>query len=52
MSDAEISKALKERQRILEWMLKKEINTVEQVGDIISRYYDNPAEVVKMVNEG
>jgi flagellar protein FlaI len=52
MSDADISKALKERQRILEWMLKKNINTVEAVGDIISRYYDNPAEVVKMVNEG
>ncbi len=52
MSDAEISKGLKERQDILEWMLKKDINTVEQVGDIISRYYDNPAEVIKMVNEG
>lgn len=52
MGDAEINKTLKERQEILKWMVKKDINTVEEVGDIITRYYDNPAETMKRIRKG
>lgn len=52
MTDTEIAKTLKERKAILDWMVKKDINTVEEVGDIISQYYDEPDAVMARVRKG
>jgi flagellar protein FlaI len=51
MDDQQIQQDLKEKEEILEWMLKKNINTIEEVGAIISAYYDEPASVLKMVRK-
>ncbi len=50
MTDREIEQNLTEKKNILDWMVKKDINTVEKVGDIISKYYDDPSKVMKLVH--
>ncbi len=52
MKNSEIEKTLGERRDILKWMVKKNMNTVEEVGDIITRYYDEPEKVLKMIRKG
>lgn len=49
MTDKEIEKDLKDRKRILEWMVKHNVNTVPGVGAIVSKYYDNPSKVMNMI---
>jgi len=49
MDDSEIRETLEERKKILDWLVKKDIKTVDKVGGIISRYYSNPDEVLKLV---
>lgn len=51
MSDVEIKKNLKERQKVLSWMVKHNVNTVNGVGKIIAEYYLNPKELLKIVNK-
>lgn len=51
MSDKEIKKTLKEREKILNWMVKHNVNTVNGVGKTIAEYYSNPKELLKIVNK-
>ncbi|MFA6213804.1 MAG: type II/IV secretion system ATPase subunit [Candidatus Micrarchaeia archaeon] len=51
MSDREIERDLAGKQGILEWMLEKDINGVEEVGGIISDYYANKEEVLARVKK-
>jgi flagellar protein FlaI len=46
MSDADIARDLDDKKKILEWMVAKNINGVEEVGRIISQYYSNPQSVL------
>ncbi|MCX8179338.1 MAG: type II/IV secretion system ATPase subunit [Candidatus Aenigmarchaeota archaeon] len=39
MSNKEITKTLKEREKVLLWMIKNKVNTVNGVGKIIAEYY-------------
>jgi flagellar protein FlaI len=49
MGEKDITKELEDRKKVLEWLVKKDINTVDKVGEVISRYvFDKPA-VMKMV---
>ena len=50
MDDRELRKDLEDKRSILEWIVKKKIATSEEIGDIISAYYDNPEEVIKKVH--
>jgi flagellar protein FlaI len=53
MNDREIKQNLDERESVLKWMVKKNIDTVEEVGDVISRYYGEPDELFKkMLSRG
>jgi flagellar protein FlaI len=53
MSEREIKQNLSERESILKWMVKKNINTVEGVGDVISQYYTEPESLFKkMLSRG
>jgi flagellar protein FlaI len=53
MSEREIKQNLDERASILKWMVKKDIDTVEGVGDVISQYYTEPEDLLKkMLSRG
>jgi archaeal flagellar protein FlaI len=51
MSDREIEHDLSGKQEVLEWMLAKNINGVEEVGGIISDYYADKDEVLSRVKK-
>lgn len=53
LSEKEVYQDLKERESVLKWMVKKNINTVEGVGETISLYYsDSDALFKKMLSSG
>ena len=47
MDDAAVSQDLADKQYVLDWMVKENINTVEAVGEVMSAYYENPEQVLK-----
>ncbi len=51
MSTKEINKDLKEKEDILNWMVKNNLNTVDAVGKVIAEYYKDPDYILKLVNE-
>lgn len=51
MSNEDIRKDLADRKRVLEWLVKENINTVDRVGEIISKYVLDKPSVMKMVRE-
>jgi len=51
MSVAEIEKNIKEKERILNWMVKNHVNTVDGVGKLIAEYYRDPKNVLSIVNK-
>jgi flagellar protein FlaI len=51
MSDKEIAKTLKEREKVLKWMVKHRVTTVNGVGKIIAEYYLNPNNLIKIVEK-
>ncbi len=51
LDDAEIVEDLKEKREVLNYLVKKDINTIEAVGDLISAYYDDPESVLKLVRK-
>jgi len=51
MSSREIDKDLKEREMVLKWFVKKQINEINRVGEIISTYYTNPDKVLEMASK-
>jgi len=50
MSVDEIEKDVKEKEKILNWMVKNKINTLDGVGKVIAEYYRDPENVLKIVN--
>lgn len=50
MSLQELEIDVKRRQKVLEWMVKNRINTVNGVGKVIAEYYKNPENVLKIVS--
>ncbi|RLI98244.1 MAG: CpaF family protein [Candidatus Aenigmatarchaeota archaeon] len=49
MSDKEIEGSLKEKKRILQWMVDNSIDDIDRVGKIISEYYVDPDSVMEKV---
>jgi flagellar protein FlaI len=49
--DEEIRKDLLEKQRILEYLVKLNIDTVDDVGRVMAEYYTNPDNLLKAVRE-
>lgn len=47
----EIDKDLKEKVSILDWMVKKNIRSVEEVGYVMHLYYSNSEGLIKKVNK-
>jgi len=46
MTDKEMDDDLKEKELVLNWMLKNKVNTVNTVGKVIADYYDDKSRVV------
>jgi flagellar protein FlaI len=51
MDDEELGKNLREKKKILEWMTKKEINDINEVGKIVSEYYADPKAILDRVED-
>lgn len=49
MSDSEMRLDLKEKQKILQWMLNNNIRTVNTVGKVVADYYHDSGKVLKIV---
>lgn len=51
MSEKEIADEIEEKTEILNWMVKKDYSTVDQVGSIVSNYYVEPDSVINAVKK-
>ncbi len=49
MDDDDIRVELANRKTVLDWMVKRNVNSVEGVGEVVSAYYDDPAFVLDKV---
>ncbi|MFH0885344.1 MAG: type II/IV secretion system ATPase subunit [Candidatus Micrarchaeota archaeon] len=52
LSDKEIEADIEEKMEVLDWMVKKGFDDVDQVGQIVSNYYINVEEVMDAVKKG
>lgn len=52
MTAKEIQNDVNEKANIINWMVKNKHSKVDEVGNIVSRYYTNPEDVMKRVNKG
>ncbi|PLW79431.1 hypothetical protein C0585_07835 [Candidatus Woesearchaeota archaeon] len=48
----ELKKELLEKEKVLNYLVKQSIDTVDNVGRIMAEYYTNKAELLKYVNKG
>jgi flagellar protein FlaI len=52
MGEKEIEDDVEEKAEVLDWMVKKGYDDVDQVGHIVSNYYMNPEEIMDAVRKG
>ena len=52
MTRPEMNSDLKEKTKIVNWIANKNINTVDEVGRLISEYYSNPEFVLRAAANG
>ncbi|MBN2203221.1 MAG: type II/IV secretion system ATPase subunit [Candidatus Aenigmarchaeota archaeon] len=50
MTDDEMQEDLKEKEKILHWMLENKVRSVNAVGKVVSEYYHDKERVMKIVN--
>ena len=51
MDDEDLTKNLKEKKKILEWMVEKGINDINEVGRIVSEYYADPKAIFDRIKD-
>lgn len=51
MGDSEIRNNLEEKKSILLWLVKNKINDINKVGRVISDYYKDPENVLKLIRK-
>jgi archaeal flagellar protein FlaI len=52
LSKKDIDKDLADKKRVLEYLVKKKINTVESVGRVMAEYYTNPDRLFRSMKAG
>ncbi|RLG18998.1 hypothetical protein DRN67_03650, partial [Candidatus Micrarchaeota archaeon] len=52
MTSKEISEDVKEKSGVLEWMVKNDHKSVDDVGKVVARYYAEPDKILTMVETG
>ena len=50
-SNSELKKSLKEKENILKWLVKQDINTVDEVGKVMAEYYTQPDYLMGLVRK-
>jgi len=50
-SSNELRNSLAEKERVLKWLVKQNINTVNDVGKVMARYYTQPDLLMKLVKK-
>lgn len=48
----EITESLRERKEIFDWMVEKQVNTVERVGKTVAEFYEDPDRIVDAAEDG
>lgn len=51
MSQTEINKDIKDKRRILEWLIKNKIRSIEQLGKVIKMYYTSPQLLEEIIQK-
>jgi len=51
MDEEELGKNLAEKKRILEWMVKNDVNDINEVGKLVSEYYTDPDSLLKRLGK-
>lgn len=51
MTDAEIIKDLAEKEKVLSWLMAKNINTVDEVGKVMAEYYTRKDKLMQAVEK-
>jgi len=51
MNEKEIQKNADDKEKILNWMVKNHVNTVDGVGMLVAEYYRDPENVLKLVDK-
>jgi len=51
-SDAEIQNDLKEKQKVLNYLIKKNIDGVDDVGRVMAEYYTNKKHLFSIIDKG
>jgi len=51
MSVKEIAGDLKKKEKILDWMVKNDVNTVDGVGKLVAEYYRDSGNILKIINK-
>lgn len=51
MAKSDIERSLRQRSAVLEWLVRKGINGVEDVGKVFAQYSRDPASVLEMIKE-
>src|SRR3989344_5921230 len=51
LSRAEIQQEIRDKQKILEWMIKFDIHNINEVGKIMAQYYQDSDEITKLVEK-
>ncbi len=49
MTDQEITQELIQRQMVIDWLVRHNINTVNTVGFVISEYYSEPEKIISVI---
>ncbi|NUN11208.1 CpaF family protein [Candidatus Micrarchaeota archaeon] len=51
MNEEQVADDLKEKQKILDWLVKQDVNTVDGVGEVFALYYSDKEELLKRVRK-
>ena len=51
MTDREFKQDLNDKEKVLKWMLKQNIRTIDGVGKVIFEYYFDPSNVLNVVRK-
>jgi flagellar protein FlaI len=51
MTDEEMGNDLKEKEKILQWMLENNVKTVNTVGKVVAEYYHDKDKVLKIIKD-
>ncbi len=51
LSTSEIEKEIKDKEKILVWMVKNKINSIDTVGKVVAEYYRDPKYILSLVNK-